>query len=188
ILDEYISDERIMSLLIGIISSFETSPGVGLPLGNLTSQLFTNVYMNVFDQFMKHRSRAKFYIRYADDFVIFSDNKMWLKNLLPQMQEFLTARLGLTIHPNKIYLRTIASGVDYVGWVNFSHHRVLRRATGRRMFRRIFENPSVESLNSYLGLLQHGSTIGLQKELKNLSWILSADYPPLTECYFFGTP
>jgi retron-type reverse transcriptase len=181
ILHEYISDERIMNLLVHVIESFETSPGVGLPLGNLTSQLFTNVYMNVFDQFMKHTMRAKFYIRYADDFVIFSEDKLWLEKLLPKMQEFLITWLGLTVHPDKIYLRTIASGVDYLGWVNFLRHRVLRRATRRRMFRRIVENPTAESLSSYRGLLQHGNAIGLQKELNNLWWILSPDFPPLTE-------
>ena len=69
VLDSYIEDKRIVELLENIIRSFETSNSRGLPLGNLTSQLFINIYMNVFDQYIKHRLKAKYYIRYADDFV-----------------------------------------------------------------------------------------------------------------------
>lgn len=173
ILREYIFDTRTVDLLVRVIESFETSRGIGLPLGNLTSQLLTNVYMNVFDQFMKHKMKAKFYIRYADDFVIFSEDKLWLEKLLSQMQEFLIARLGLHIHPDKIYLQTIASGVDFLGWVNFPRHRVLRAATRRRMFRNIIVNPDGPVVNSYRGMLQHGNTISLQKEVADLRWLLS---------------
>src|ERR1700687_4678103 len=75
ILASYIGDFEIMLLLQEIIDSFSASPGKGLPLGNLTSQLFCNVYMNELDQFVKHKLKAKHYIRYADDFVFFSRNK-----------------------------------------------------------------------------------------------------------------
>src|SRR5258708_35809533 len=78
ILKEYIPDENIIRLLQEIINSF----GSGLPLGNLTSQLFVNIYMNEFDQFVKHKLQAQYYIRYADDFVILSHSKTELENLI----------------------------------------------------------------------------------------------------------
>jgi len=77
--------------------------GVGLPLGNLTSQLLVNIYMNEFDQFVKHKLKVKYYIRYADDFVILSQNKNELINLLSYMIAKLKQDLRLEIHPNKIY-------------------------------------------------------------------------------------
>lgn len=174
ILREYIYDERILRLLGHIIESFEVGADVGLPLGNLTSQLFTNVYMNVFDQFVKHKLRARFYIRYADDFVILSHDRALLEAELLLMQNFLQSELGLTIHPDKIYLQTVASGVDFLGWINFPKHRVLRASTRRRMFRQIIEaTNNDESISSYLGLLQHGNTLKIHRELANLHWLLS---------------
>lgn len=159
ILQQYIPDINILWLLKNIINSFHsTKSGVGLPLGNLTSQLLVNIYMNEFDQFVKHKLKAKHYIRYADDFVIFSEDKNWLRKQIPLIREFLQNRLKLELHPNKIYLKTLSSGVDFLGWVNFFHHRVLRTNTKRRMFKRIKENPDTQTINSYLGFLRHGNT------------------------------
>ena len=165
ILRLYIPDSETTLLLGEVIGSFSsTAPGVGLPLGNLTSQLFVNIYMNKFDQFMKHKIRAKYYIRYADDFVIFSPNREWLQTILPEMDVFLRGELKLTIHPNKIFLKTAASGVDFLGWVHFPDHRVLRTATKRRMIKRILINPTPETIASYVGLLRHGNADGLRRE------------------------
>lgn len=115
ILEKHILDQDILKLLSAIIGSFHTEEGKGLPLGNLTSQLLVNVYMNEFDQFMKHQAKAKYYIRYADDFVIFSDNKEQLKTTLLQISAFLEFRLGLKLHPDKVSIQTVASGVDFLG-------------------------------------------------------------------------
>ncbi len=158
ILTAYIPDKQIMWLLHTIVESFETRPQVGLPLGNLTSQLFVNIYMNEFDQFMKHKIKATKYIRYADDFVILSQNKQWLETILPGIENFLFTNLKLELHPDKLFLKTLASGVDFLGWVHFPNHRVLRTATRRRMIRNMNNNPSEETLQSYLGLLSHGDT------------------------------
>lgn len=167
ILGEYIADEDILRLLRNIINSFET----GLPLGNLTSQLFANVYMNVFDQWVKHKLKAKNYIRYADDFVFLSTDKKWLENIIPQVQNFLSEKLKLTLHPDKIFLKTLASGVDFLGWVHFPNHRVLRGTTKRRMFVRIKESPKPETLQSYLGLLGHGNTNKIEEQLLGCYWL-----------------
>ena len=169
ILGQYIPDKNILWLLDGIISSFHSaSPGVGLPLGNLTSQLFVNIYMNEFDQFVKHKLKAKYYIRYADDLMILSDNKIWLENLINPIRNFLKSHLALELHPEKMFIKTLASGVDFLGWVNFPDYRVLRTSTKKRMFKRLEKNPSSETLNSYLGLLKHGNTYKLKREIFNL--------------------
>lgn len=169
ILKTYIPDANILSLLSEIIESFHsTKEGVGLPLGNLTSQLLVNIYMNEFDQFVKHRIKAKYYIRYADDFVFLSDDKNWLQFILPTIEAFLMDRLKLSLHPDKVYIKTLASGVDFLGWVHFPDHRVLRTATKRRMQRRMLEKESkTETIGSYLGLLSHGNAQKLISEIKN---------------------
>ena len=164
ILKVYIPDKNILWLLDRVIDSFSSNNfGVGLPLGNLTSQLLVNIYMNEFDQFIKHKLKAKYYIRYADDFVIFSDNKESLQNQILLIKEFLKNKLKLELHPNKVFIKTLASGVDFLGWVNFTEHRVLRTTTKRRMLKRIKENPKSETINSYLGLLKHGNTYRLRR-------------------------
>ena len=86
VLKQRIQDKNIIDLLREIIQSFEPN---GLPLGNLTSQLFANVYLNEFDQFVKHKLKEKYYIRYADDFVILSENREYLENLIISISNFL---------------------------------------------------------------------------------------------------
>ena len=166
ILQKYIPDKDILWLLGTVISSF---PGLGqktgLPLGNLTSQLFANIYMNEFDQFVKHRLKAKYYIRYADDFVLLSESRAWLGAQIPAIDNFLQRELKLTLHPQKISIKTLASGVDFLGWVHFSDYRVLRTSTKKRMLRRIRRRSSLSTANSYLGLLRHGSTYKLREEV-----------------------
>jgi len=167
ILKEYIPDQDILYLLQKIISSFSTKDktDIGLPLGNLTSQLLVNIYMNQFDQFVKHQLKARYYIRYADDFVIMSDNRDWLKNLLPKIQQFLRTKLNLELHPDKLFIKTLNSGVDFLGWVNFSDHRVLRTATKRRMFKNIQRNTNEATINSYLGLIKWGNTSKIKEKI-----------------------
>ena len=155
ILKQGIKDEDVLNLLREVIFSFKPN---GLPLGNLTSQLFANVYLNEFDQFVKHKLKVKYYIRYADDFVILSQDRKYLEDLILNINDFLQKELKLEMHPDKVFIKTISSGVDFLGWVSFADHRILRTKTKRRMLQRIKDNSSVETLNSYLGLLKCGNT------------------------------
>lgn len=165
ILSKHIADPDIVALLRDIIGSFySTVPGTGLPLGNLTSQLLVNVYMNVFDQFMKHKIKARHYIRYADDFVVFSQDRRELEALIPIIGDFLSTHLKLSLHPDKVYIKTFSSGVDFLGWVHFPYHRVLRTTTKRRMIKNLSENRKPESVESYRGLLSHGDAHRLSTE------------------------
>jgi RNA-directed DNA polymerase len=164
ILKQYIKDENTVGLLKKIIFSFESN---GLPLGNLTSQLFANVYLNELDRFIKHKLKARHYIRYADDFVIMSDSRDYLKNIILIIKDFLQNKLKLTLHPDKIFIKTLCSGVDFLGWVNFSDYRILRTKTKNRMLIRIKENLKLEMLSSYLGLLKHGNCCKIKESILN---------------------
>ena len=167
ILSGEIKCKNIMYLLGEVIGSFSTmgKSNIGLPLGNLTSQLFVNIYMNEFDQFTKRVLKTKYYIRYADDFVILSRDKDCLLELVPNIADFLDENLKLSLHPNKVSIKTFASGIDFLGWVHFPHHRVLRTSTKRRMFANLEHKMSELTLASYAGLLSHGNAYKLQKQI-----------------------
>lgn len=168
ILRQHLSDERIVALLQNVIGSFHsTAPGKGLPLGNLTSQLLVNIYLNEFDQFVKHRLKATYYVRYADDFVILSHDKNHLLEMLPDMEVFLRENLKLEMHPDKVSIETLASGVDFLGWIHFPDHRVLRTGTKRRMLKALSGNPNEGAIASYRGMLSHGNAHKLSKLIPN---------------------
>lgn len=120
-----VKEEDVIWLIEVILKSFKS----GLPLGNITSQLFANIYLNELDQFIKHTLRVKYYIRYCDDFVILNVDKKYLENLIPKIAEFLENNLKLSLHPNKIFIRKLKLGMDFLGWVNFFGYRILRNKT-----------------------------------------------------------
>jgi RNA-directed DNA polymerase len=167
IVKKHISDPDIVNLVSRVVESFQsTGPGKGLPLGNLTSQLLVNVYMNEFDQYVKHGLKQEFYIRYADDFVIMHDDYGVLIEVLPKVHEFLETNLKLKLHPDKVSIETVFGGIDFLGWVHFPEHRVLRTTTKKRMFRRLKTNGGkTETIQSYLGMLKHGNSRKLQSAI-----------------------
>jgi len=171
IIKQYIPDQDIQWLISQIIYSFNSGEkGRGLPLGNLTSQLLVNVYMNEFDQFVKHKLKAKHYIRYADDFVILSDDRQWLATILLIIGSFLSENLNLSLHEKKVSISTVASGVDFLGWIHFLDHRVLRTVTRRRMFKNITaKNSCNDTIQSYLGLLHHGNSYSLVNQVQDIA-------------------
>jgi retron-type reverse transcriptase len=166
LLDEHITDKKLVGLLKLIIKSFRTNPGKGLPLGNLTSQLFVNIYMNEFDQFVKHRLKVKYYIRYADDFVLVSRDQNWLIAQIPLIQDWLIEKLDLELHPNKITLKTFASGIDFLGYTLKPNCTLIRTKTKNRML----INLDSSNLASYLGVCKHANTYELQDLLLNSSF------------------
>lgn len=159
ILEGHIPDESTISLLKTVIKSFRsTQQGKGLPIGNLTSQLLVNVYMNEFDQYLKHKLKIKYYIRYADDFVVLAQDKDQLIHNLRYIACYLNDNLKLSLHPDKVFIKTLSSGVDFLGWVHFPNHRILRTTTKRRMLKNLSQNSSKETIASYRGLLRWGNT------------------------------
>ncbi len=170
ILERHIADPDIRELINRVISSFHTTQlAVGLPLGNLTSQLLVNVYMHEFDMYVKQELKVKQYIRYADDFVILSDSREYLETILLKLEAFLREKLHLTLHEHKVYIKTYGSGVDFLGWVHFPHHRQIRTSTKKKIVRMMKWYPKRETINSYSGLLGHGDTYKLQKQLEIIS-------------------
>lgn len=171
IVGRYITDTDVLWLISRIVSSFNsTEKGKGLPLGNLTSQLLVNIYMNELDQFVKHQLKAQYYIRYADDFVFLSHDKDRLLNILPKVRKYLTNKLSLELHPDKVFIKTVASGVDFLGWVHFTDRRILRTVAKRRMFRNIqIKEGDNNTVQSYLGLLSHGNAKILSNLVASLS-------------------
>lgn len=178
ILQKRIEDKDILVLLENSIGSFRSIKPVsaissrllpmscpkGLPLGNLTSQLLVNIYMNAFDQWVKHTVKVKYYVRYADDFVFLSGDRKYLEELRQKVEDFLTDKLKLSLHPDKVFIRTFASGIDFLGWVHFPTHKVLRTMTKRRMVKKANE----KNISSYLGLLTHGNGYKIQKKLQSM--------------------
>jgi retron-type reverse transcriptase len=170
-----VANQRLLDLLEHIIKSFEARSGKGIPLGNLTSQLFANIYLNEFDQFVKHDIRMKYYIRYADDFVFMSHDRSKLLSCLPKIAAFLSGSLALNLHPKKVFIKTLASGVDFLGWIHFPYHRTPRTKTKIRMNTRLDRCQDRQIVESYLGMLSYGNAYKLSRDLKNRCWLLSRD-------------
>src|SRR3989344_9658315 len=104
-----------------------------MPLGNLTSQFFANVYLNELDYFVKHKLRAKYYIRYVDDFILLSSSKEELVRWWRAIGGFLLKNLRIRIHPQKTKIISLSKGIDLVGFRNFYHFRLLRKRSIRKM-------------------------------------------------------
>ena len=169
-----VKDKNTLWLLSQIISSFHSDFGLGkgIPLGNLTSQVFANIYMNELDQFIKHALKVKYYLRYADDFVILFhyDTLIYHSKVVESVQTFLKGRLKLKLHPQKIILRKLDWGIDFLGYIVLPHYRLPRTKTKRRIFRKLKENidhPNFnQSLQPYLGYLSHASSFRVIQELR----------------------
>lgn len=187
ILKRKIVDSDAMWLLTKIIESYTINQSnllnrKGLPIGNLTSQLFANVYMNEFDQFVKHKLKVHYYARYTDDFVILADNKKYLNDLLPKISAFLNKELRLELHPKKVSIRKHQQGIDFLGYIALPYYRLLRAKTKRRIFRKLKERISqykgsdineqtlTQSLQSYLGTLSHANCYNLSRNIQNQYW------------------
>lgn len=187
IIKRKIKDNNSVKLISIILNSFSKEQGKGLPLGNVTSQLFANIYLNELDQYIKHQLRVKYYLRYCDDFVILSEEPYGLLELAFKIGEFLEEFLILNLHPNKVILRKYKQGVDFLGYVVLPYHRALRTKTKRRTIRKIIEKRDEfnddlvsqksfrQSLNSFLGMLSHCNGYELEKEIIWLSGLAEVE-------------
>jgi len=193
ILNKKIKDENAMRLLKEVISSYEsdnkynelfppdshfrTKLPRGIPIGNLTSQLFVNIYLNELDQYIKHRLKVKYYVRYVDDFIILAKNKETLHQLTEKIRFFLYDRLYFTLHPKKIRILPSYLGIDFLGYLIFKDHIRLRSynvKTFRKRLRRfqklylahkISQQKIQESITSWLAHAEHADTYNLRKAI-----------------------
>ena len=167
-------------------SLFHAQPYCGLPIGNLTSQLFGNIYMNEFDHWIKKELGIKHYGRYVDDFVLIHESKDYLQSIIPKLSDFLLSTLQLTLHPNKIYLQHYSKGVKYLGAVIKPHKTYIANRTKGNFYNAIEKQNQIardhkptkeeqqafqSSMNSYLGIMKHYQSYKLRKEMifKHLS-------------------
>jgi retron-type reverse transcriptase len=132
----------------------------GLPIGNLSSQFFANVYLDVLDQFVKHRLRCRHYIRYVDDFLLLHESPQWLNNARERIDTLLREQLHAQLNPRKTILQPVARGADFVGQIIKPWRRITRRRTVEQALRRTAAVPMQdmrETANSYFGLLGQAS-------------------------------
>jgi len=128
IISRKLKDEKVIWLIKKILDNFESNiKGKGMPLGNLTSQFFANVYLNELDYFIKYNSKIKYYIRYVDDFVVLHNSKQQLEEWKTQINNFLKEKLKLELHPNKSKIIPLSKGIDFVGFRNFYYFKLLRK-------------------------------------------------------------
>lgn len=133
---------------------------LGLPIGNLSSQFFANVYLNELDQFAKHTLRARHYIRYVDDFIILHESARWLNGARRDTEAFLAQHLAAQLNPTKTIIQPVARGVDFVGQVVKPWHRTIRRRTEKHAIEKLKSTPLPtlrETANSYFGLFRQAS-------------------------------
>ena len=135
-----IIDEKVIWLIKKILengTNFGWQTKKGMPLGNLTSQFFANVYLNELDYFVKHILKAKYYLRYVDDFVILHESREQLELWKSEIDKFLREKLKLELHPEKSKIIFLSRGVDFVGFRNFYHHRLLRKRNIKSIYLKI---------------------------------------------------
>jgi hypothetical protein len=158
--------------------------GRGLPIGNLTSQVFANFYLTTFDHFMKSTLKLKYYGRYVDDFCVVHHDKRFLQVLIPRVESFLKEKLELTLHPKKQQIQHFEKGIPFIGAYllphriyisrrtkgNFYHlierwNRLVRSRQGKEKLSATEQDQLLASANSYLGFMLHYKTYKLRKRM-----------------------
>jgi len=136
ILQKKIADKKVLRLIKEIIDSNNFEIGKGIPIGNLTSQLFANVYLNELDQYVKRVLKRRYYIRYMDDFLTFGGTKQELWQVKKAIAEFLKNRMDLNLHPRKAIVFPASRGIEFLGYKVFADYRILRKSTVKRIARK----------------------------------------------------
>lgn len=162
ILRKKIADVKTLWLIEKIINSSCDLSATGIPIGNLTSQLFANIYLNELDRFIKHQLRGKYYLRYMDDFLILGEVKKSLEVLKVIIQSYLTIKLKLTLHPHKAVIFPVRIGIDFLGYKIFSYHKLLRPSTVKRFAKK---SHCVEGIKSWLAYARFGNSWRLCSQL-----------------------
>jgi hypothetical protein len=141
-----------------------------MPLGNLTSQFFANIYLNELDQFVKHKLKSKYYIRYVDDFVLLHSSKEQLINWKKEIEIFLKEKLKLKLHSEKSKILDLYNGINFLGFRNFYHYRLLKKSNlknfernfnkNKRLFKLnlINEEKFIDSFEGWLAYAKNGNT------------------------------
>ena len=195
IISKKLKDKKILKILYKIIDSYNSKYGEnkGIPIGNLTSQLFANIYLNELDQFVKHKLKSKYYFRYVDDFIVLSNSKKELNYIGYKITKFLNYYLDLEMPKNKTYINLIENGVDFVGYKVFKNYIKIRKSNLKNFIKKtkynlylynnykITKNSLESSVCSYLGYFKHGncfyiSNILFDRYFCSLKYLLDKAY------------
>lgn len=155
-----IKDKELLNLLDGII---ESSPG--LPIGNYLSQYFANFYLCYFDHWIKEKKKVEYYFRYADDMVILHHDKSYLWRVLVGIKKYLKGNLKLEVKDNYRIAPVAAQGIDFVGYVHYHTHKLLRKSIKQAFARAIYKGKGQASIASYLGWAKHANCKHLIKKI-----------------------
>lgn len=170
-----IADEEVIWLIKRILAGDGLCKGI--PIGNLTSQVFANLYLNPLDQFIKHSLGFKYYLRYMDDFVVMDTSKDKLQKAKREIAHFLKENLRLNLHPKKQMVSPLRCGIDFLGFRIFSTHRLLRKENVKGFCRRLkrmkkqFERKQISigkiglSIRGWIAHAKQGNTYGLRKRV-----------------------
>lgn len=160
LLERKFKDNDLLWLLDEIIDSAE-----GLPIGNYLSQYFANFYLTYFDHWIKEDLKIKHYFRYADDIVILHNDKKYLHSTLHSIRLYLKDKLALEIKDNYQIFPVKSRGIDFVGYVFYHTHILLRKRIKQNFARKLVKNPNSQSNASYLGWMKHCNSKNLTKKL-----------------------
>jgi retron-type reverse transcriptase len=186
IIKRKITDEKVLWLIKKILDNHNSKvQGKGMPIGNLTSQFFANVYLNELDYFIKHKIKVKYYLRYVDDFVILHRSKERLLLYKWLINNFLKS-IKLELHPEKSKVIPLHKGINLLGYRVFYHYKLLRKSNIRRMkkklvrFKTMFKRKEItkekikERLQGWMAYAKIGNTYKLRNEIVTEFFIISS--------------
>lgn len=178
IIERKIKDPNVIWLIEVVLKNHRTEiPGRGMPIGNLTSQFFANVYLGELDLFVKHVLKAKYYLRYVDDFAILHRDKKTLERWKIQIDEFLKTNLRIGLHPEKTRIISLSNGVTLLGFRVFRHFRLLKKSNAHRIWKRLdklkvrYDNNEInlekarQSLEGWLAYARFANTYSLRNKI-----------------------
>lgn len=160
-----VADDKVFSIIQKIIKSYSSGDNRGIPLGNITSQIFANIYLNDLDRYVKKELGCRFYVRYNDDFVILSESSRWLEEIRGKIITFVEEELYLNIPLEKTSLRKITWGVDFLGFTILPKAVLLRDKTKSK----IFSNINLHNIHSYFGILRHCNSYNLRRKILSMA-------------------
>nr|AQS29697.1 hypothetical protein [uncultured archaeon] len=178
IIQNKIKDQDVLWLIRKILENHKIEiPGKGMPLGNLTSQFFANVYLHELDLFVKHKLKAKYYLRYVDDFVILHRNKRVLEEWKFYIDTFLRQHLQIELHPQKSSIILLRKGLTLLGFRMFYYYKLLKKSNMRRALKRLeklrikYDGKEITyeqvlcSLNGWFGYAKMGNTYNFRNKI-----------------------
>jgi len=164
IIKKKIGCRKTINLILKIIDSFNKDAGVGIPIGNLTSQLFANIYLNELDQLVFRELKQKYYIRYMDDFLVLGSKKE-LHYLRIKIEQFLTDKLQLKMNPKKVNIFPCNKGIDFLGYIVFKDYVLLRKGTVKRFMKKMKYRGDKTMAKAWFAYAKHANSYSLSKVL-----------------------